>query len=574
MITTQTTLTYHAYSRKSSEDNEDRQVASIQSQENELRETQSRHKLNVTSYISESKSAHTLGRPVFNLLLENIQSGKANSILVWHPNRLARNPVDAGWLIHLMDAGCLIEIRTPSRTYRNTPEDKFVLNLEFGLSKKDSDDKSIVVKRGLMSKIEKGWRPGVAPQGYLNDRGTESGNRRILVDNERFEFIKRIFQMRYEGMPVRKLIQVANNEWGFRTRPKKRVTSKPLGLSTLYSILTNPFYCGRFQYSGEWYEGSHEKAVEPEIFNKIQILLGSKGLKAKPRTHEFAYTGLVRCGECKGAVTAEEKVQIMCSICKYKFAITAKNNTKCAQCQTLIEDMVKPKILHYTYYHCTKRVNPNCKQKSIELTPLEEQINDILDKIEISDCFMEWAIKQINEDCNKERDFREEKIQSLRRAHDDCRQQLDNLLKLKISASNTDGSLLGDDQFKAQKQALEAQLKDLDTQLLEVDDRMIKKAQEASDKFDFAANAKARFASGGLPVKKDIFSALGSNFTLLGKNISLQPHPHLNVIKEMKEGAPIIGKAFEPTEKGYTTDQLHALYASNPIVLRGVDSNH
>ncbi len=41
----------------------------------------------------------------------------------------------------------------------------------------------------------------------------------------------------------------------------------------------------------------------------------------------------------------------------------------------------------------------------------------------------------------------------------------------------------------------------------------------------------------------------------------------------MKAGAPIIGKAFEPNEKGYTVAQLHALYSQNPAVLRGLDSN-
>jgi site-specific DNA recombinase len=573
MNTTQPEPVFTAYSRKSSEDYEDRQVASIESQERELKEVQKRLGIKVLGFKSESKSAHSLGRPIFNQLIEEIQSGITNAILVWHPNRLARNPVDAGWLIHLIDTGKLLEIRTPSRSYRNTPEDKFVLNLEFGLSKKDSDDKSIVVKRGLMNKIQNGWRPGVAPHGYLNDRATESGNRRVLTDPERFEFIKKIFQLKYEGVPVRKIQTIANDEWVFRTRAKKRSASSPLAISTLYAILSNPFYCGKYQYSGEWYEGSHEKAVEPEIFDQIQIMLGSKGMKAKPHTHEFAYTGLIRCGECKGVITAEEKVQIICSICKNKFAITAKNNKECAQCHTLIEDMVSPKILHYTYYHCTKKVNPSCTQRSIEVTPLEEQIKEILDGIEISDCFMEWAITQINEDCEKERDFREDKIQSLRRAHDNCRQQLDNLLKLKISPLNTDGSMLSDDQFKAQKQALEAQLNDLDTQLLEVDDRMVKKAQEAADKFDFSAHAKARFASGDLLTRKDILSTLGSNLNLKDKKLDLQPHPHLTVIKKMKEGATIIGKAFEPGKEGYTKLQLESLYASNPTVLRGQDSN-
>jgi len=70
-----------------------------------------------------------------------------------------------------------------------------MLNIELGISKKDSDDKSIVVKRGLEKKIRDGWRPDVAPQGYLNDRVTESGFRRIFTDPERMTFIRKIFHV-------------------------------------------------------------------------------------------------------------------------------------------------------------------------------------------------------------------------------------------------------------------------------------------------------------------------------------------------------------------------------------------
>lgn len=566
-------LIFDAYERKSSEDYEDRQVASIESQDRELKEIKNRFDLKVRKFVSESKSAHKIGRPVFNQLLSDVEEGLINAILTWHPNRLARNPWDAGKLIYLMDEGKLIEIRTPSRIYKNTPEDKFMLNLEFGISKKDSDDKSIVVKRGLNNKIKMGWRPGVAPHGYLNDRGTESGLRRVLVDPERFHFVQKMFQLKYEGVPVREILRIANEEWGFRTRPKKRSASKPLAVSSLYAILTNPFYCGRYRYSGEWYEGAHEKAAEPEIFDQIQIMLGSKGLKAKPHTHQFPYTGLIQCGECGAAITAENKRHIVCSTCRKKFGPTNKNPYACPHCKTKIEDMEKPKIFDYCYYHCTKRINPNCTQRSVEVKDLEKQVAEFLDSIEISDNFMDWAIRQINQDVASEKDFREEKIKSVQQAHENCRQKLDNLLQLKISPLNKDGSLLSDEQFKAEKQALETELKGLEQQLSEVDTCMVKAAQEAVDKFNFAAYARERFKTGDMPIKREILSTVGSKLTLNDKLWELQPHPHLKVIKTIKEEAPIVGKRFETNEKGFTKTKLEALYASNPAVLRGWDSN-
>lgn len=565
-----TRLTYCEYTRKSSEDNKERQVASLPDQHRELQETAKRFDLPIKQFLEESRSAHTIGRPVFNQLILDIEEGRVNAILTWHPNRLARNAFDAGNLIYLMDMGKLIEIRTPSRAYHNTPEDKFMLTLEFGISKKDSDDKSIVVGRGLKSKAQAGWRPGVAPHGYLNDRGAESGTRRIHIDPERFEFIKKIFQMKYEGIPVREILKTANEDWGFRTRPRKRYPAKPLAQSVLYKMLANPFYCGRFYYSGQWYEGSHEKAVEPEVFDQIQIMLGGSVLRVKPHTKQFAYTGLIRCGECSGTVTAEEKTQIICSNCKYKFAATVKSRTHCPKCNTAIAEMKNPKILEYCYYHCTKKLHQNCTQKYAQVGNMEDQIKEDLEKLEISDCFMDWAIRQINMEADQEKDFRDETLKSLQRTLDDCRQELHNLLKLKISPLNTDGSLISDEKFKTEKNKLEIQILDLERKIGKIDERMLKFAQESADKFDFAAHAKERFDNTeDLSVKHDILSKLGSNLTLKGRKIYYDSPNFFVTIKNIKADEPIIGRRFEPGFQAYTKPQLEALYASSPTVLRG-----
>src|SRR3989304_842315 len=92
--------------------------------------------------------------------------------------------------------------------------------------------------------------------------------------------------------------------------------------SQIYRVFTDPFYYGYFQYpegSGIWHKGKHKPMVEKEEFDRVQMILGRKG-SPRPRTHEFAYTGAIRCGECQAMVTAEEKWQIICSNCRIKFA--------------------------------------------------------------------------------------------------------------------------------------------------------------------------------------------------------------------------------------------------------------
>ena len=93
---------YIIYCRKST-DEATKQVLSIESQVAELKEFAKNNNLFVTEIITESKTAKEPGREKFNSMLKSIEEGKANAILSWHADRLARNSVDGGKIIYLLD---------------------------------------------------------------------------------------------------------------------------------------------------------------------------------------------------------------------------------------------------------------------------------------------------------------------------------------------------------------------------------------------------------------------------------------------------------------------------------------
>jgi DNA invertase Pin-like site-specific DNA recombinase len=83
-------MKYILYCRKSTE-SEDRQVLSLESQEKELMNIAKNNNLEVVGTFEESKSAKAEGRPVFNQVLKLITSGKADAIICWKLDRLARH---------------------------------------------------------------------------------------------------------------------------------------------------------------------------------------------------------------------------------------------------------------------------------------------------------------------------------------------------------------------------------------------------------------------------------------------------------------------------------------------------
>ena len=151
-----------------SQDREDRQSLSITKQDKQVQQIIDRNNYIPIHLPPEETSAKRLGRPIFNDMMDRVDAGEARYIAVWALSRLSRNPVDGARVIFAMDQGLLLAVHTPSRTYRNTPEDKWMLQVELANAKKNNDDLSVQVKEGFEEKRVRGQYPGPGPIGYVN----------------------------------------------------------------------------------------------------------------------------------------------------------------------------------------------------------------------------------------------------------------------------------------------------------------------------------------------------------------------------------------------------------------------
>ncbi len=229
--------------------------------------------------------------------------------------------------------------------------------------------------------------------------------------------------------------------------------------------------------------------------------------------------------------------------------------------------MENPTVLHYIYYDCTKRKNPNCTQKSIDVSEWEKQIDDKLSKIEISPRFKDWAIKYINEENEKEIQDRTTILQTQQQSYDNVVKQIDNLVRLKISPENSDGSLLPDDVYQSQIQELSKRKRDLKNQLDGTDERIDNWREKVEKTFNFACYARYWFANGDNRTKKEIVMGLGSNLCLQAKILGIDIQEPLIYIGETKSEVDRIEKMFEPGKNADSTSQIESLWTQNPSVL-------
>ncbi|MEX0998641.1 MAG: recombinase family protein [Thermodesulfobacteriota bacterium] len=570
-----TDLKYIMYCRKSS-DSEDRQVQSIPDQKKELQPLVDQRDLNVIKVFGESQSAKKPGRPEYNEMLQMLKTGEADGIICWKLNRLSRNPVDGGEIQWLLQQNVIKSIITPGREYLPT-DNVLMMAVELGMANQYVLDLSKDVKRGYTQKAARGVLPTGSKPGYVWDSKAERGAKEPLPDPERFHLIERAFKIIVSGTHTpMQVYHMLNDKWNYRTPKKKHFGGNKMGKSTFYRMLVDPFYHGQFEYppkSGNWHQGTHQTMITEEEHEKVLIILG-KNDKPKHQKQSFPYTGLMRCGECEAAITAEDKWQCICTECKHKFSCKHRND--CPSCGTIVEEMDNPTLLHFTYYHCTKRKNIQCTQKTLEVTKLEKQVDDFLSRITVSERFQKWAIKKLNEENAHEVTERKRKLSSLQKSYDDIIERISNLTSLRISPDNVDGELLSNEEFAEQKKSLLARKIDIKTEMKRFDARVDDWTENAEKMFNFARYARHHFNNGTKDDKKAIMRALGLNLVLKDKIFGIHDPSVFLTLKKTRDAEPSISDMFEPEKmdlKAHKVADIEEFWDKSPVLQGCQDSN-
>ena len=459
---------YFLYARKST-DEPDRQILSIEAQITELKEFAERENLEIAEIFIESQTAKIPGRPIFNEMIKRIESGEANGILAWHPDRLARNSIDGGQIIYLIDTGKIVSLKFPTFWFDPTPQGKFMLNIAFGQSKYYIDNLSENVKRGLRQKVRRGEQSGVAPTGYLNDKASH----KIIPDPERFHLVRKLFELYTTGEYSLKELKDKITSLGLTSR-----TGKVLTVSNIQAILKNPFYYGAFYFNGELHQGIHKPAIAKKLFDKCQEVMAQKAHKVKRGKIEYAFRGLLKCGECGCSITSE----------------TQKG---------------------HNYYRCTKKKG-KCSQKYIREELLAEQISNIIQKVSLPSA---WTKKMIAElDKEKEENVQAEATfaQNLQQQISKLNEKLDKLLDLQLSG------IISAEEYAAKKQKILNRKIEISEKLKDFE-RKGGRSLELCKNFILTANqAQIAALRGNYSEKKNVLKRIGSNPLLLERKVFVE----------------------------------------------------
>lgn len=304
---------YALYARKSTT-SEDKQTSSIKDQ---VRDCMERlivpQELNVVKVYEESFSAKVADmREQFNAMIKEIENGRIDGVISWHPDRLSRNMKEAGTIIDFVDRGLIKDLRFPTFNFENTPAGKMLLGITFVMAKQYSEHLSESVGRGNKRAVEDDAEfIGKFKHGYIVGE-----DRAFRPDPHNFTKVVHMFKMALDGKSQKDIrLWINEQQYTVQKRPQGEYVAHTWDKDDVSKLLRDSHYAGVHKWGKSLINLVEAYDFEPIIsvddflkINKINSLDSSKILAInRPRGGEIKadlLRGAVYCGKCKKTLTS------------------------------------------------------------------------------------------------------------------------------------------------------------------------------------------------------------------------------------------------------------------------------
>ena len=383
------------YARVSSKEQE-KEGFSIPAQLKLLNKYASDNKLQVVQEYLDVETAKKSGRSGFNEMMKFLGKeaksrypSSCRTLLVEKTDRLYRNLKD--WVtldeldleIHFVKENVILSQESRS-------SEKFMHGIKVLMAKNYIDNLSEETKKGMFEKAEQGIYPSFAPLGYLNVEC--NGKRFIQLDPVVSQQVKKLFEWYSTGnYSLLELTKKAHREGLFFRKSGNKVPK-----SVVHKILKNPIYYGEFRWAGKLYQGIHEPLISKELFEQVQEVMCEKGRRrTRQQKHSWAFQGLLSCGHCGCALTAEIKKE------------------------------------KYVYYHCTG-YKGKCPEKWVREEEVAEQFGKVIGAIKMDEEILNWVVSALKESHQDEKKYHEDQIKNLQAKYNKLKARLETMYMDKL----------------------------------------------------------------------------------------------------------------------------------------------
>jgi site-specific DNA recombinase len=320
-----------------------------------------------------------MDRPALKRLLDDVQMGAVNCVVVYKVDRLSRSLLDFARIMEILDNHGATFVSVTQQFNTTSSMGRLTLNILLSFAQFEREMISERTRDKMGAARRKGkWVGGNPVIGY--DVAPKGGS--LLVNQAEAQRVREIFGLYLElGSLIPVVEELHRRGWGMKawtTREGRQAGGKPIAKNSLYNLLTNMIYVGRIKYGGQVYKGEQDRIIDDETWNKVQSALnrnGRRGGRNIGNKYSALLKGLVRCGTCDVG---------------------------------MVHTYVNKKDRLYRYYVCVKahqRGWAQCETRSVSAPALESAVLEQLRGIGRNPAMLREVLRQITE--HRQRDSAE-----------------------------------------------------------------------------------------------------------------------------------------------------------------------
>ncbi|OSQ43165.1 recombinase family protein [Marivita geojedonensis] len=223
-------------------------------------------------------SGGSMDRPGLTQLLNDVQAGRVDVIIVYKVDRLTRSLADFAKMVDLFD-GAGVSFVSVTQAFNTTSSmGRLTLNVLLSFAQFEREVTAERIRDKVAASKRKGmWMGGAVPMGY------DVADKALIVNPVEAEAIRTIFAEYLVAGSVRELSERLDALGIVSKRRTDRYGRTTGGASfsrgALYNILRNPIYIGKTRHKDELYDGLHEAIIDDATWQQVQELLANHGGK-------------------------------------------------------------------------------------------------------------------------------------------------------------------------------------------------------------------------------------------------------------------------------------------------------
>lgn len=251
-------------------------------------------------------SGGNVERPAFRQLMQDIEAGKIDCVVVYKIDRLSRSLADFARIMDVFDKHGVTLVSVTQHFNTTSSMGRLTLNilLSFAQFEREIISERTRDKIGAMRRRGKHWG-GHPILGY--DVVREASGSRLVINPQEAEQVRTMFDLYMEHRAMMPVVEeLARRGWRSKVWATKAGEQRGGGVldkPALWRLLTNPVYIGMVRYQGETYEGEQDAIIDEENWKRVQATLTSNGRSgghdpSTIRRDDMLLRGLLVCRGC------------------------------------------------------------------------------------------------------------------------------------------------------------------------------------------------------------------------------------------------------------------------------------